>query len=71
MNAALICRHAHSSKRSCLVAAGGAPRVGQPGWACWHARQPSTRQHCVVRVAEGWVEVLWYGSLGMRAVVIR
>jgi len=27
-------------KWSCLAAAGGAPRVGQPGWACGHARQP-------------------------------
>ena len=25
-----------SSKWSCLAAAGGAPRVGQPGWACGH-----------------------------------
>jgi len=43
-----------------LAAAGGAPRVGQPGWACGHARQPCTppplegagRQHalCVRRV---------------------
>ena len=24
------------SKWSCLAAAGGAPRVGQPGWACGH-----------------------------------
>ena len=34
---------AHSvSNWSCLAAAGGAPRVGQPGWACGHARQPCT-----------------------------
>ena len=27
-------------KWSCLAAAGGAPRVEKPGWACGHARQP-------------------------------
>ena len=27
---------------SCLVATGGVPRMGQPGWACGHARQPCT-----------------------------
>jgi len=26
----------------CLAAAGGSPRVGQPGWAWGHARQPCT-----------------------------
>ena len=30
------------SKWSRLAAAGGAPRVGQPGWACGHARLPCT-----------------------------
>ena len=38
-------RHPHTPssviKWSCLTAAGGAPRMGQPGnWACGHARQP-------------------------------
>ena len=36
-----LCAHS-VSKWSCLAAAGGAQRVGQPGWACGHVRQPCT-----------------------------
>jgi len=35
-------RRVSNSKWGCLAAAEGAPRVGQPGWACGHARQPCT-----------------------------
>ena len=30
------CQGEEASEWSCLAAAGGAPRMGQPGWTCGH-----------------------------------
>jgi Grx4 family monothiol glutaredoxin len=41
----VVVRDTHTHTR-CVAAAGGAPQVGQPGWACVHTRPPALHSPC-------------------------